>query len=164
MSFQQGQGSHAVSASITSLATPLVMTWLCPPGQQMSLTTALFPLWLGGTGQFGADPLSSASGELIRCHVPTAGCSVAPGPAGFLEEQNTSYNWTIYLVLPPTPRPRPPRHSSLVRWDLFNDLFHWGKRSLFCPDTCLKMTTFFTPTTGLMGKRRQDSTLKNRYQ
>ena len=109
---------------------------------------------------FGADPLSSASGELIRCHVPTAGCSVAPGPAGFLEEQNTSYNWTVYLVLPPTPRPRPPRHSSLVRWDLFNDLFHWGKRSLFCPDTCLKMTTFFTPTTGLMGKRRQDSTLK----
>ena len=72
---------------------------------------------------FGADPLSSASGELIRCHVPTAGCSVAPGPAGFLEEQNTSYNWTVYLVLPPTPRPRPPRHSSLVRWDLFNDLF-----------------------------------------
>ena len=143
MSFQQGQGSHAVSASLTSLATPQVMTWLCPPGQPMSLTTAtpaLFPPLAWRDWPFGAEPLSSASGELIRCHVLTAGCSVGPGPAGSLEEQNISYNWTVYLVLPPTPRPRPPRHSSLVHWDLFNDLFQWGKRSQFCPDTCLKMT------------------------
>ena len=110
---------------------------------------------------FGAEPLSSASAELIRCHVLTAGCSVGPGPAGSLEEQNISYDWTVYLVLPPTPRPRPPRHSSLVHWDLFNDPFQWGKRSQFCPDTCLKMTTFATPTTGLVGKTRQDATLKN---
>ena len=102
------------------------MTWLCPPGQQMSLTTAapaLFPLWLGGTGHSVLIPYlllavssSDAMSQLLG----------AQWPQDLLAFWKNKTLLTIGLSIlssPSPPRPRPPRHSSLVRWDLFNDLF-----------------------------------------
>lgn len=111
MSLQQGQRSHAVSASLISLATPQVTNWLFPPQQQTSFTTATpahgMPCSPSGSGVLAmlcSAPTSCrwwGCSSVIPCHILTAGCSVGPGP-GWLPGRTKCFSLLNCLPRPPT--------------------------------------------------------------